>query len=44
MVINEEKLIFIYKGYGVRCPNKYYELDDKSIVIRATNIRGDIKY
>ena len=44
MEIKEENLIYTYKNWGVRCPNKYYKIDDNTIAIRATNISGEIVY
>lgn len=42
--IKEENLIYTYKGWGVRCPNQYYMIDDNTIAIRVTNTSGEIVY
>lgn len=44
MNISEDKLLFVYKNYGVTCPNEYYEIDENTIAIKARNISGDVQY
>lgn len=44
MNCTEDNLIFTYKNEGVRCPNKYYRIDDDTIAIRAITLSGDVQY
>lgn len=38
------ELIFIKSGQGIKCPNKYYLVDNETIAIEVTNKQGQVFY